>query len=122
MKAPLIKEITIDQVRTTEEFWKLIEGMVGKGDVSRVAACSVGEVIRRKDAESKPHKHVVYKIQLYYGPFCVWKSRRKFSIDNPVYLCHRDVVQFIGKALSDKKSPYYFNQKTGKWDHQMMVM
>jgi hypothetical protein len=105
-----------DAVKTTEEFWKLIESMVG------VASCSVSEVMRRLDGENHPHKHVVYKIHLYCGPFCVWKTRRKLKMENPIYVCRRDVIQFIGKALSDRKSPYYFNQKTGKWDHHMMVM
>lgn len=109
-------------IRTTEELWKLIESMIGKGGLDRIASCSVGEVMKRKDAETRHHKHVVYKIHLYYGPFCVWKTRRKFSMKNPCYMCSRDVVQFIGKTLSDKRSPYYFNRKTGKWDHQMMIM
>lgn len=111
-----------DSVRTTDEFWKLIESMVGKGGMDRIASCSVSEVMRRKDAESRHYKHIVYKIHLYYGPFCVWKSRRKLSVENPVYMCRRDVVRFIGKALSDRKSPYCFNQKTGKWDHHRMVL
>ena len=111
-----------DTVRTTEELWKLIEDMIGKGGMDRIASCSVSEVMERKDAQRRAFKHVAYKIHLYYGPFCVWKSRRKLKTTCPVYMCKRDVVQFIAKALSDRKSPYCFNPKTGKWDHQMMVM
>ena len=56
-----------DTIRTTEEFWKLIESMIDEGGMGRVASCSVSEVMRRKDAEPRPHKHVVYKIHLYNG-------------------------------------------------------
>ena len=110
-----------DSIKTTDELWELIESMVGKGDMSRVASCSVSEVMERKDAQTRAFKHVAYKIHLYYGPFCVWKSRRKFKATNPVYLCKRDVVQFIAHSLSHKKSPYFFNTKTGKFDHEMIV-
>lgn len=106
----------INMIKTTEEFWTLIQSMVGKGGMERIASCSVSQVIRRKDGQAGHHYHIVYKIHLYYGPFCVWKSRRKLSMEYPVYMYRHDVINFISKSLSDRKSPYYFNQETGKWD------
>lgn len=117
---PIIREVTIDQIDTTVEFILLLQDMIGKGGDGRVAHCSVSEVMNR-DVEGKSHKEKCYTIGLYYGPFLNHHDIKTFTMLNPSWLCKRDVVQFIAHSLSHKKSPYFFNAKTGKFDHEMIV-
>ena len=120
MKAPLIKEVEIDQINTTAKFYALLEDMIGKGGLQRIAHCSVSEVVER-DVTGKVDKAKYYTIGIYYGPFCSHHDIQTSTKLYPVWLCKRDAVQFIAHSLSHKKSPYFFNAKTGQFDLEMMV-
>lgn len=120
IKPPLVKEVEIDQINTTAKFYALLEDMIGKGGPERIAHCSVAEVVRR-DVEGKVSRDKCYTIGLYWGPFLNHHDIQTSTKFYPVWLCKRDAVQFIAHSLSHKKSPYFFNAKTGQFDHERIV-
>lgn len=106
-----------DNIEVTQQLYNIIKNCIGKGGLCRLARCSVSTVMYQNG-----NKNIIYKISLYIGPFISKREVVKFTIRNPVYMCRRDVLNFVVHALSHKKSPYFFNEKTGKFDYVMIPM
>lgn len=108
-----------DYIERTKQLYDIIKNVIDKGGTCRIDYCSVAEVMY-KNENDKMLTEIEYTIGLATGPF--GGEVKEFNIKNPVYMCKRDILNFVVESLSNSKSPYFYNEKTGKFDYQMLVM
>ena len=100
-------------IKDSVEFLELIMSLIENEDGQRLHYVSVSSVFC-VDKHDRFQLEIQYIFDYYVvGPFK--QDIHRNIMRNPVFLCERDVIQFIVHSLSDIKSPYFFNVKTGKF-------